>query len=83
MCNWVTVLYSRKLTEHCKPAIMEKKIKIIIYIKKKTNTVMPRKDAYDGLITRLVMAKRRISKYENKLVESSQIEMERGKIMKK
>ena len=44
---------------------------------------MPRKDAYDGLITRLVMAKRRISKYENKLVESSQIEMERGKIMKK
>ena len=33
MCNWVTMLYSRKLTEHCKPAIMEK-IKIIIYIKK-------------------------------------------------
>ena len=25
MCNWVTMLYSRKLTEHCKPAIMEKK----------------------------------------------------------
>jgi len=24
MCNWVTVLYSRKLTEHCKPATMEK-----------------------------------------------------------
>ena len=24
MCNWVTMLYSRKLTEHCKPAIMEK-----------------------------------------------------------
>ena len=24
MCNWVTLLYSRKLTEHCKPAIMEK-----------------------------------------------------------
>ena len=23
MCNWVTLLYSRKLTEHCKPAIME------------------------------------------------------------
>ena len=33
MCNWVTLLYSRKLTGHCKPAIMEK-IKIIIYIKK-------------------------------------------------
>ena len=29
MCNWVTLLYSRKLTEHCKPAIMEK-IKIAI-----------------------------------------------------
>ena len=25
MCNWVTMLYSRKLTEHCKPATMEKK----------------------------------------------------------
>ena len=28
MCDWVTLLYSRKLTEHCKPAMMEK-IKII------------------------------------------------------
>ena len=28
MYNWVTMLYSGKLTEHCKPAIMEK-IKII------------------------------------------------------
>ena len=27
-CDWVTLLYRRKLTEHCKPAIMEK-IKII------------------------------------------------------
>ena len=34
MCNWVTMLYSRKLTEHRKPAIMEK-IKIIIKLKKK------------------------------------------------
>ena len=24
MCNWVTMLYSRKLTEQCKPAITEK-----------------------------------------------------------
>uniref|UniRef100_A0A4X1TZ52 Uncharacterized protein n=1 Tax=Sus scrofa TaxID=9823 RepID=A0A4X1TZ52_PIG len=32
MCDWVTLLYSRKLTEHCKPAIMEK-IKII-FLKK-------------------------------------------------
>ena len=29
MCDWVTLLYSRILTEHCKPIIMEK-IKIII-----------------------------------------------------
>jgi len=29
MCNWVNFLYSRKLTEHCKPAKMEK-IKFII-----------------------------------------------------
>jgi len=29
MCNWVTMLYNRKLTEHCKPAIM-KKIKITV-----------------------------------------------------
>ena len=25
MCNRVTVLYSRKLAEHCKPAIMKKR----------------------------------------------------------
>ena len=29
VCDWVTFLYSRKLTEHYKPTIMEK-IKIII-----------------------------------------------------
>ena len=34
MCNWVTMLYSRELTEHCKLAIM-KKINIIIYKKGK------------------------------------------------
>ena len=28
MCDWVTLLYSRELTEHCKPATMGK-IKII------------------------------------------------------
>ena len=28
MCDWATLLYSRTLTEHCKPIIMEK-IKII------------------------------------------------------
>ena len=24
MCDWVTLLHSRNLAEHCKPAIMEK-----------------------------------------------------------
>lgn len=24
MCDWITLLYSRKLTEHCKPTVMEK-----------------------------------------------------------
>ena len=33
MCDWVTLLYSRKLTEHCKPTI-RKKIKIIKNLKK-------------------------------------------------
>ena len=34
MCDWVTLLYNIKLTEHCKSAIMEK-IKIIV--KKRKN----------------------------------------------
>ena len=34
MCDWVTLLYSRKLTEHYKPGIMEK-IRAIIKFKKK------------------------------------------------
>ena len=29
MCEWITLRYNRKLTEHCKPASMEK-MKIII-----------------------------------------------------
>ena len=33
MCDWVTLLYSGKLTEDCKLAIMEK-IKIIVTLKK-------------------------------------------------
>ena len=33
MCDWVTLLYSRKLTVHCKPNIVEK-IKIIKKLKK-------------------------------------------------
>ena len=38
MCDWVTLLYNRKSTEHCKPGIMEK-IKIIIKQKKKINKI--------------------------------------------
>jgi len=30
MYDWVILLYSRKLTEHCKPSIMEKSLKIKI-----------------------------------------------------
>ena len=33
MCDWVTLRYNRKSTEHCKPAMMEK-IKIITKLKK-------------------------------------------------
>ena len=33
MCNWVIMLYSRKLTEHCIPAIMEKSKNHYIYKK--------------------------------------------------
>ena len=36
MCNWVTMLYSGKLTEHCKQGIMEKNKNH--YIKKKRTT---------------------------------------------
>ena len=32
MNDWVSLLYSRKLTERCKPTVMEK-IKIILKIK--------------------------------------------------
>ena len=36
VCYWVILLYSRKLTEHCKPIIMEK-IKIIKKLKIKNS----------------------------------------------
>ena len=39
MCDWVALLYSRKLTEHCKQAIMEK-IKINIYVKKEISSLL-------------------------------------------
>ena len=35
MCGWVNLLYSRKLTEFCKPTIMEK-MKIIKKKKRRT-----------------------------------------------
>ena len=34
MCNWIFMLYNRKLTEHCKPDIMEKIKTLYIYLKK-------------------------------------------------
>ena len=60
MCDWVTLLYSKKLIENCKPTIMEKikiikKIKIIFVLekKKKRNTGAegePVNNPYLGLI---------------------------------
>ena len=46
MCDWVTLLYTQKLTEHCKPAIMEKiKIITIKFLKKHhTHTHTQRKE---------------------------------------
>ena len=38
MCDWVTLLCSGKLTEHCKPAMMEK-IKMIL----KRNIIVSKK----------------------------------------
>ena len=35
MCNWFILLYNRKLTEHCKPAIIQKKN--IIKVEKNKN----------------------------------------------
>ena len=42
MRNWVTMLYSRKLTEHCKPGIVKKKNKNH-YIKKEDTPPFYRK----------------------------------------
>ena len=46
MCDWVTLLYSRKLTEHCKPTIVEK-TKIILKKEKKKNYKMLIKEVED------------------------------------
>ena len=37
MCNWITRLYSGKLTEHCKPDIMDKNKNH--YIKKRNRCI--------------------------------------------
>ena len=48
MCDWVTLLYCRKLTDYCKPAIMEK-IKIIKKKKRKKMAICkPRREALEG-----------------------------------
>ena len=39
MCNWVTMLYSRKLREHCKPAVMKKVKKHYKPLKKTQKTI--------------------------------------------
>ena len=51
MCDWVTLLYSTKLTEHCKPAILEK-IKIIINIEKEEKKIR-KENQKDWLIIEL------------------------------
>ena len=45
MCNWVTMLYCRKLTEHCKPVIMEKN-----HYKKSDMTIKCKKSSVQFLI---------------------------------
>ena len=43
MCDWVTLLHSRKLTEHCKPAITEK-INIILKKQKGNHIIISTSD---------------------------------------
>ena len=44
VCDWVSLLYYRKLTEHCKPAITEK-IKIIFKKRVMIMVIICRADA--------------------------------------
>ena len=46
MCDWVTLLCSGELTEHCKPGIMEK-VNIISFLKKE-NSDSQNIESYDG-----------------------------------
>ena len=45
MCDWITLLYSRKLTEHCKPTVMEK---IKMKLKNKMTTTWKKNKVYFG-----------------------------------
>ena len=49
-CNWVTTLYSRKLTEHRKPGIMEKKS---LYKKTQNLRNPPYEKEHEIVITKL------------------------------
>ena len=51
MRKWVTMLYSRKLPEHCKPAIMEK-IKIIINEMYKNKYIKNKKERKKGKVSK-------------------------------
>ena len=50
MCNWVTMLYSRKLTEHCKPAIIKKNHYIDLK-KKRKEIIFPLKPPSPFLVS--------------------------------
>ena len=53
MCDWVILPYSRKLTEYCKPAIIEKKIiKKISKKQKKRLFVLSHKKEQNNVISR-------------------------------
>ena len=53
ICNWVTLLYSRELTEHYKPAIMEK-IKITINVKIKKKEKEKDSEEYHGFVVKSI-----------------------------
>ena len=53
-CNWVTMLYSRKSTEHCKPAIMEKNNNHYI---KKVNLIIKKEMDFQYNLSSLLITK--------------------------
>ena len=63
VCKWVSMLYSRKFTEYCKPAIMQKiKITILKKKKKEKRKNKPKKKTHLGFLQKLNMYR----KVENK-----------------